>query len=508
MKLRNRLRSQDGFALIVALIVLSLFMIIGAAVIDFSSANERDAARSRSRVQTHANAEGGVAAGLARIYNAVQNPNFSTGYTALNPTILPSSRSAALAEAGQPVRYENGYAYYWGTLNGLTGEWVVTSEAHERNPNGGTDLVRTVVAKLTVQTSSTAPANTDAWNWIYGRHVGYSCDMVIQNPGDVNTNIYAEGNLCVENTASLMGTPSNRQLVVKGNLTLRNPQNQVGTATSKVAVHLAGWCKWRNFAQHDPCHGPSAPANSDNVFASTLDKIPPAITWPQPDWNSAYLNANPGPYHPCEQTSGTPPPFDNDQGPISAASPTHMNGSVGTVLLTPNTAYTCKTAAGELSWTPGNPGTLTIRGTIFIDGNAEILNNTLVDYNGTASIYVQGNLYMTKATVCAVFNSAKDGCDNAPWNPNAEFLLFVVSAQAFVGDDDIQIVSTKFQGGLMASNDIDIGTTSKVAGPMLGDYLFIGQTAGTSYPNINLVPTGTPGTPLLITTASTPKIYG
>ena len=60
----------------------------------------------------------------------------------------------------------------------------------------------------------------------------------------------------------------------------------------------------------------------------------------------------------------------------------------------------------------------------------------------------------------------------------------------------------------MARNDIDVETTSQMAGPMLGNYVFVGQTAGTSFPTIDLVPTGTPGEPMILFTASTPRIYG
>ena len=519
MELRRRIRGEDGIALIVSLIVLSLLIVIGATVIGFSSANSRDSARSRTRIQAHGNAEGGIAAGLSRIYKAVDSPNLSTGYTALNPTILPSSKSAAQAEAGQPVQYDNGYAYYWGTLNGLTGQWTVYSEAHEKNPNaGGADIVRNITAKMSVNTVSSTGTSTDAWNWIYARHEGYACDMVIQNPGDVVTNIWVEGNLCVENTARLMGNQADTVIgptvVVEGNMTLRNPQNEVGSTSQPVNIGIGTWCKYRNQAAHDPCQGPTPNPNEDHVYSTGSTDLEVMLgtltepTWPTANWNDAYINASPGPYYPCAQVSGTPPVFDNDAGSIAAPNPAKMNGSAGTVLLTPNTAYTCKTTAGELSWTPGNPGKLNVRGTIFIDGNAEILNNTKVDYDGTAAIYVQGDLLMQKAIVCAVFNATNTGCDNAPWNPNAEFLLFVVSAQVFVGDEDIEIKSTLFQGGLMAANDIVVETTSQMAGPMLGDYLFVGQTAGTAFPFINLVPTGTPGEELLITQASAPKIYG
>jgi hypothetical protein len=120
---------------------------------------------------------------------------------------------------------------------------------------------------------------------------------------------------------------------------------------------------------------------------------------------------------------------------------------------------------------------------------------------------------MQKATVCSDFDASTVGspnpaCDNSLWNPNQNFLLFVVSSQAQIGDQDVDIKSTKFQGGLWATNDIAVETTSQMAGPMLGSYLFIGQTAGTSFPPIVQVATGSPGTPSVITVATKPKIYG
>jgi hypothetical protein len=564
MKLRNRLRSQDGFALIVALIVLSLFMIIGAAVIDFSSANERDSARSRSRVQTHANAEGGIAAGLSRIFKVVSQPTAYAGGP-LNPSILPGSRIAAVAEAGQPVQYSNGYAYYWGTLATLTngcqtvtrpdtgqpytpascGEWTITSEAHERNPNpGGSDIVRVVLTKFQVASINVVTTTSTTWDWIYSRHTGSTCDMTVQNPGEVSTNVYAEGNLCVENTAVILGDPNapgdasiglppGRQLVVKRNLTLRNPGNGIGKPAQGAApavyvgVHLGinnnaadtsnGYCKWKNQSSYKPCHGPASNGRgqySDNMYSTSLDSIPPPVAFPAADWNYAYVNASPGPGFPCTVATGTPPTFDND---------TVMNRSVGTVDLTPTTAYTCKTAAGEISWTPqvGNtPGTLVIRGVIFVDGSLNISNGRFVDYDGQAVIYASGRITMSNGSVtCAVFSSSGYGgpnptCNNNfptdpnGWNPDTNLLLFVSNAPQSLTSPPIQLTGAQFQGGLWADYNIEIGGTSKMAGPIQGDYMIVGQTGGTNFPPITLVPAGSPGAQYIVAAATTPKIYG
>ena len=254
-----------------------------------------------------------------------------------------------------------------------------------------------------------------------------------------------------------------------------------------------------------------------SVMSTITGGLIPSFTepaWPDATapatWNTAYLNASPGPYYPCAAVSGTPPTFDNDAGALPGNT-AFMNGSVGVEqVLTPSFAYTCQTAGGELSWVPGDPGTLTVRGTIFIDGDATIPNNVHVDYNGQGVIYVQSDLQMKQAIVCAAYLAGEEECDDANWNPDQDFLLFVVGEEAEFGShqEDVDITSTTFQGGLMARNDIDVETTSQMAGPMLGNYVFVGQTAGTSFPTIDLVPTGTPGEPMILFTASTPKIYG
>ena len=125
-------------------------------------------------------------------------------------------------------------------------------------------------------------------------------------------------------------------VVVEGNLTLRNPQNEVGSLTQPVGTFIGGWCQYRNNPQHDPCQGPTPVPWSNHVWSmgtstnledmvSVMSTITggliPSFTepaWPDATapatWNTAYLNASPGPYYPCAAVSGTPPAFDNDAG--------------------------------------------------------------------------------------------------------------------------------------------------------------------------------------------------
>src|SRR5206468_10176224 len=87
---------------------------------------------------------------------------------------------------------------------------------------------------------------------------------------------------------------------------------------------------------------------------------------------------------------------------------TYMNNSAGTQNLTPAFDYRCQTLGGELSWN-NTSKTLTIKGTIFIDGSAYVQNGAVNLYRGQGVIYLRGTLFMKSASLCgAVNNSACD----------------------------------------------------------------------------------------------------
>ena len=50
-------------------------------------------------------------------------------------------------------------------------------------------------------------------------------------------------------------------------------------------------------------------------------------------------------------------------------------------------------ASGELSWN-ATTKTLTVKGTIFIDGSAKVANGAFNTYNGQATIYLSGTFYL------------------------------------------------------------------------------------------------------------------
>ena len=151
------------------------------------------------------------------------------------------------------------------------------------------------------------------------------------------------------------------------------------------------------------------------------DAVNPDFVKPPVDLPYWYSNAKPGPKQACTSQSGTPPAFDNDAT---------MNRSLPTAVdLTPALAYDCQVKdaegnlLGRIAWTPGNPGTLTIAGTLFFDGNISFNNSASAVYVGRATLYAAGTISINNSSkLCGVA-----GC-NANWDPTVNLLAFVAGS--------------------------------------------------------------------------------
>jgi hypothetical protein len=63
------------------------------------------------------------------------------------------------------------------------------------------------------------------------------------------------------------------------------------------------------------------------------------------------------------------------------------------------------------------------------------------------------------------------------------------------------------QGAAYANGNVDIGTTSTFAGPLVGSSVILGQSVTTSFPSISIVPDGMPSNPTAYAEAD-PPVYG
>jgi hypothetical protein len=459
---------QRGFVLPLTLGISTVLAIVGTTAITYTTSGARTASRSTADQKAYALAEAGVNNALAVL--ALPSNN------ALDPNLLPPTT----------VAYDGGTVTYAGTLDN-TGTWTITATGLMRNPTGPntSPARRTLGVNVGVDPSYSQPLNNMAWNYIWAKATGSTCDMTIGQSVNVATPLYVEGNLCLQNSATISSGP----LAVKGSLTMSQKANGVGQPTSPVnEAHIGGACQYWNKATDYPCKG-----YPDNVYARLLDQNVPALTAPAADWTKWYLNADPGPYYPCLEKSGTPPVFDNDQGSSSTPDPTKRNNSVLTVFdLTPGLSYTCRTPGGELSWN-ASTHVLTVKGTVYIDGSVVVDNGGTDTYDGQGSLYVSGTALIKNTKLCAVVDGSGN-CSANGWDPNSRLLVIVADGHGgqVAANDSIQLVSATFQGALYGTWAIENDTTSAVIGPMIGSTVILGQSVTTSFPAIRIVPTGMP----------------
>jgi hypothetical protein len=182
--------------------------------------------------------------------------------------------------------------------------------------------------------------------------------------------------------------------------------------------------------------------------------------------------------------------------------------------LTPPASYTCQVGSqGELSWNVASK-TLTVKGTIFIDGSAAITNGALNRYNGQATLYLGGTFLMNAGSkLCGKVSGTS--CDWAGWNPNTTLVGIVANATG--GQDpvgvSIWLKDGQYQGALYATGKIRLEGTEQTQGPMIASEIQLGYNVSTSsqvanaFPLITTIPNGFPGVPNVHADPQPPVAY-
>jgi Tfp pilus assembly protein PilX len=488
----RRLADERGIALVMALGILVVLSITAISVLAYTGDNARTARYQSARVTAYSLAEAGVNEALA-VLNLPSN-------NALDDTLLPPTTST----------YDGGTARWSGTLDEAAARWTVTSTGTVGNPSGAAPVTQTLTVHVPVVPSLTQAANNQAWNYIYSKKPNDgnpdTCEMTTTNSVVVSTPLFVEGDLCINQTSGVAQGPHGTTLVVKGRLHLANKnQNRVGTSAARISeVYVGNGCVLQNNPVHaTPC------SDADNVFASKYDTVQPELGDPPvAEWDRWYDAAAPGPKFPCvpERSSApsTWPRFDGDAT---------MNNSVApAVNLTPLTGYDCWTPGGELAWNPATR-VLTANGTFFIDGSAYIQNDVkpaVFTYSGMGTIYLSGTFLLKNAKLCGVVLPDGSGCDTSSWNPNQKALIIATNHYGDNGlpnFDGIQLVSAYFQGGVYATYDVDVDTSSAIDGPIVGNVVSLGQSVSTSFPFVTFVPTGAPGGQIVYAQALAPTDF-
>jgi hypothetical protein len=260
----------------------------------------------------------------------------------------------------------------------------------------------------------------------------------------------------------------------EGSITLSTASNFLGSNSSSTKIKnlkVAGGCKYMATALTSPC-----PNNTHNTFATSVSTTTDGIPAPTVDWDGWYNDSSPGPNANCaanskSTASNTWPVFDNNSVRDNSV-PTVQN-------LTPAYAYTCYTPNGTLAWDP-TTNTLTINGTVFIDGSASINNGVTNVYKGYGTIYLSGTFYMGPNTkMCAWVKSG-----SAPYTCNSFWSLFAYFVIATNGTgpgqgglvpagDGTKLAGALFQGWLYSTNNVEADASTTIMGPVIGNSLIL-----------------------------------
>lgn len=535
---RPRFSAERGQSLVLTLLVLFVLAIVLSTVIIFTSANQRNSSYQKAAQTATSLAEAGINNAVSVLAKPANSCCLTVQWGTGTNAVLPDGTAAHPAYSST---YSGGTVKWWGNLDAPSSIWTLHAQSTVPNPTGPN--ASPVVKNMTVQVQVHAPKpgniQVGVWNTIYSPYgPSAGCDTTVAQSENIGVPLYVGGNLCVGNGALI-----NAPVYVGGFLNFSNKQAQVGctvangngcaTSAPVHSAHVGSYCVVGTSSQVFPCK--SEPVNGNqphtniwvqgapnNLTGTASDFV--GITAPQICWgpNSCtgdptggwYSQASPGPLHPCTTTAGTPPVFDNNAIWGPQESPVQANGSVpGTFNLTPdNSSYTCKTVQGELSWN-NVTRTLTVNGTVFIDGNvtATSSSQTPVTYTGWGScttaapcdgvIYASGTVFINSVKICGVVVSGN--CDWGNWNPNAKILVFLANGQGSqtgVSANQSIVVGpsqTSFQGALYGTYQVVTGQSAATQGPLVSGTQTVvsGQSFQGTFPNINILPISVQGPP-------------
>lgn len=517
--LARRLQDERGMALVLAIGISTVLAVAGASLIVYSISNEHHANRSRADVRVYNLAQVGVENAAAQIGQQPQDLRddpaiFSNLTTAQKTETFGSGESvvwdAQLWDDRTGALYVPGSPYYLPKLR-----WHVTANSTMPDPStgAGDTITRQLQADIQLTPVRTQDVDSEAWRYVYSKEDDGDtsqpdgCDIELPNNPNIAASFYVTGDLCLYNNSQIIGSvgadPVN--VIVHGWVYNVSPQAWIGTVSNPTdsPTQIGGMCKHRNRSPKDPAAVPPGPPQGcwfsehfvpDAVPATTV------ITPPVADYTAWYELGSPGPNDPCDASLSSAPatwPVFEDE-PFGSAT---RNGSAPTLFLIGHPAFHCETLQGLIDWDPTNLK-LTVEGTIYFDGNIELIGSppTDIEYSGIGAIYTTGHVTLQQVRLCA---EAATTCDSS-WDgaPPTPMLLIASDGSSNLSQCPncgiLLETSAGFQGALYASHNIGMQNSSLVQGPMIAQQEII-QNGFTFYPipRFAQVPFGTPNTPIV-----------
>jgi Tfp pilus assembly protein PilX len=489
----ERLRQEDGIALVLALGITSVLIIFVASMIDYTTSNSRAARLSSSSLTAMQYAD----AGLNTAYSILVNQKVTVGGNPTAANLLGCNGVAGVADTTGPsncaipvakvvcvaktgcVSGDAGsssvYGYYSGTnptvFNGVSvgaSTWLIVSSGYARNPQGAT-VIKTTTAKVTI-TALNSGAVAAVWNHMFITAPLTTNVCAVDFAGNnttITSPLYAIGNVCLTGSnvsvqESVNGQPID--LMVGGKLVLSGSGTKTGTdaqhpLTSGVVV---GGCTAVSVSSATS----ACDSGSYNYWVGTKDAFVPAEA---PEMLAAdiltdYTVSDPGPKHGCATGGLALSTFDGD---------TTQNGTNASFELLPGSSYTCVSqnggaATGQMSWN-NSTKTLTVNGSVFLDGNLTISQSGT--YSGTGVIEAAGTVTFNgnATTLCATnpcsFTTWQGSSSNTSMltlvalKSNATSVTFTDNSQTFQGSIWCQPSSsmTFVKNGVTIEGPISIG---------------------------------------------------
>src|SRR5262245_30605974 len=444
---------------------------------------------------------------------------YATGTTIARATASGSSSSTW---SGTLVNVPSNPSWKW--------QWQLTASGRVKNPTRpASDVLRTATAivPVIIPDSASVDPGTTAVDFIYALH-----DITFQQSVNVAAPVYTGHDLILQNTATIcekipasLTLPARPNRIAVGNdLTLTQPNNQVGQvgkantqcptpAADLGEAHVVGKCTYKNQASHQPC----AWGATDNVWATVHDTvIPPGfitvptltccspVNWTVPADGTShpgnpsymgfwYLNAGLGPNAACATSTGTPPIFDTGDDTINQSA-----YAQGTPFDLTGATYSCSSANGRnvLAY-DATSGTLTVKGTIFIDGSVRS-TSTSAKYVGKGTLILSGIYTMDNNTQLCVNDDCGVGNPPQPWDADTTALAIVADGidNSTTPPQSIAIKKGHFQGLLLGNLDVNGSVSGTiVVGPMVSVYgnVNAGQSGTLQFPPISFASSGTSG---------------
>jgi hypothetical protein len=427
----------------------------------------------------------------------------------------------------------------WGWFDTASSNWTISSTGSVRNAFGGANTTRTLSATVHVRAAPSQDNYVTAWNYIFVKDTTPGvCNIQLDQTTNFAVSLYVEGNLCFKNSANIAESNASDpiNLEVRGKIVwLSGASKGIGDTSLAnngqiTSAKVAGGCASSLAANGHTC-APPPPASGDYFYvkAGGYSTSAPAISAPTltgTDFTNYYNSVYVGRTHVCNTpgpNAGTRLADTKWDSNTTALDGTNGDGSASQFDLTPSSSYTCQTTdtagkvIGELDW-DNSTKILTIRGTIYIDGDLTASQNAVYRgvnsqgvhpsgdltgndaIGGQAVIYISGHFTLGNSTQICGWNTSTDSaaktgsnCDFSKWTPNTSMLMIIAHGS---GNSISFGQSCYFQGALYALNGASIGQSCQTEGPMIASTLSVGQSVNMKpLPGITDLPVGAPGNP-------------